>query len=118
MHPEAIAALRAALDSVGRNPQIEGELGHALAVAGERAEALAMLKDLGHLSATRYVSPYSVALGHAGLGDRDQALAWLDKAYAERSDYMAYLRLEPMLDSLRSDQRFVALVERVGLPSR
>jgi TolB-like protein/DNA-binding winged helix-turn-helix (wHTH) protein/Tfp pilus assembly protein PilF len=118
MHPEAIAALRAALNSVGRDPEIEGELGHALAVAGQRAEALAMLEGLGHLSVTRYVSPYSVALVHAGLGDRDQALAWLDKAYAERSDYMPYLRLEPMLDVLRSDHRFVALVGRVGLPSR
>jgi TolB-like protein/DNA-binding winged helix-turn-helix (wHTH) protein/Flp pilus assembly protein TadD len=118
MHAEAIAALRAALNSVGRNPQIEGELGHALAVAGRRAEALAMLEGLRQLSTTRYVSPYSVALVHAGLGDRDQALAWLDKAYAERSDYMAYLKLEPMLDSLRSDRRFVALVERVGLLSR
>ena len=116
MYTEAIAALRAALDSVGRNPQIEAELGHALAVAGRRTEALAILEGLRQLSATRYVSPYSVALIHAGLGDRDQALAWLDKAYAERSDYMPYLRLEPMLDSLRSDHRFVALVERVGLP--
>jgi TolB-like protein/DNA-binding winged helix-turn-helix (wHTH) protein/Tfp pilus assembly protein PilF len=118
MHPEAIAALRAALNSVGRNPQIEGELGHVLAVAGRRAEALAILEGLGDLSATRYVSPYSVALVHAGLGDRDQALAWLDKAYAERSDYMPYLKLEPMLDGLRSDHRFVALVGRVGLRSR
>jgi tetratricopeptide (TPR) repeat protein len=118
MHPEAVAALRAALDSVGRNPQIEGELGHALAVAGRRAEALAMLEGLRRLSATRYVSPYSIALVHAGLGDRDQALAWLDKAYAERSDYMPYLRLEPMLDGLRADHRFDALVGRVGLPSR
>ena len=114
MHPEAIAALRAALNSLGRDPEIEGELGHALAVAGRRTEALAMLDGLGHLSATRYVSPYSVALVHAGLGDRDQALAWLDKAYAERSDYMPYLRLEPMLDGLRSDHRFVALVGRVA----
>jgi TolB-like protein/DNA-binding winged helix-turn-helix (wHTH) protein/Flp pilus assembly protein TadD len=118
MHSEAIAALRAALNSVGRNPQIEGELGHVLAVAGRRDEALAMLEGLSHLSETRYVSPYSVALIHAGLGDRDQALAWLDKAYAERSDYMVYLTLEPMLDGLRSDHRFTALVARVGLPSR
>jgi TolB-like protein/DNA-binding winged helix-turn-helix (wHTH) protein/tetratricopeptide (TPR) repeat protein len=118
MHPEAIAALRAALNSVGRDPEIEGELGHALAVAGRRAEALTMLEDLGHLSATRYVSPYSVALVHAGLGDREQALVWLDRAYVERSDYMLYLRLEPMLDGLRSDPRFAALVARVGLPTR
>jgi TolB-like protein/DNA-binding winged helix-turn-helix (wHTH) protein/Tfp pilus assembly protein PilF len=118
MHPEAIAALRSALNSLERDPEIEGELGHALALAGRRAEALAMLEGLGHLSATRYVSPYSVALVHAALGNRDQALAWLDKAYAERSDYMAYLTLEPMLDDLRSDHRFAALVRRVGLPTR
>jgi TolB-like protein/DNA-binding winged helix-turn-helix (wHTH) protein len=113
-HREAIDALRVALGA-GRNPPVEGELGHALAVAGRRAEALAVLEGLRQLSATRYVSPYSVALVHAGLGDRDQAFAWLDKAYDERSDYMPYLKLEPMLDGLRSDPRFDALVRRVGL---
>jgi TolB-like protein/DNA-binding winged helix-turn-helix (wHTH) protein len=118
MHPEAIAALRAALDSREQAPEIQGELGYALAVAGRRAEALAMLEGLRSLSATRYVSAYSVALVHAGLGDRDQALAWLDKAYTERSDYMPYLGLEPMLDSLRSDPRFAALVGRVGRAMR
>jgi TolB-like protein/DNA-binding winged helix-turn-helix (wHTH) protein/Tfp pilus assembly protein PilF len=117
MRQEAIASLRAALGRLGRNPEVEGELGHALGVAGRRAEALAMLEGLRQLSSTRYVSPYSVALVHAGLGDRDQALAWLDKAYAERSDYMPYLKLEPMLDSLGSDPRFAALVRRVGLPN-
>ena len=118
MHAEAIVALRAALSAVGRDPEIEGELGHALAVAGRRAEALAMLEGLKQLSTTRYVSPYSIALIHAGLGDRDRALDWLEKAYAERSDYMPYLKLEPMLDGLRSDRRFAALVGRVGLPDR
>jgi TolB-like protein/Tfp pilus assembly protein PilF len=118
MHPEAIAALRAALNSRERDSEIQGELGHVLAVAGRRAEALATLDRLRHLSATSYVSPYSVALVHAGLGDRDQAFAWLEKAYAERSDYMPYLTLEPMLNGLRSDHRFGALVRRVGLPTR
>jgi hypothetical protein len=61
------------------------------------------------------VSPHSVAIVDAGLGRTDEALTWLDKAYAERSDYMPYLRLEPMLDSLRSDPRFDSLVQRVGL---
>ena len=118
MHPEAIAALRAALNSREQDPEIEGELGHALAVAGRRAEALTMLESLRDLSATRYVSPYSIALVHAGLGDRDHALGWLNKAYDERSDYMAYLTLEPMLDGLRSDPRFGALVGRVGVRIR
>src|SRR5712692_2711761 len=118
MHEEAIASLRAALGRIGRNPEVEGELGHALGVAGRRAEALVMLEGLRQLSSTRYVSPYSVALVHVGLGDRDQALAWLEKAYAERSDYMPYLSREPMLDGLRADPRFDALVGRVGLSSR
>jgi TolB-like protein/DNA-binding winged helix-turn-helix (wHTH) protein len=117
MHQEAIASLRAALGQLGRNPEVEGELGHALGVAGRRAEALAVFEGLRPVSSTRYVSPYSVALVHVGLGDRDQALAWLEKAYVERSDYMAYLSREPMLDGLRSDPRFAALVRRVGLPN-
>jgi len=117
MRQEAIASLQAVLGQLGRNPEVEGELGYALGVAGRRAEALAMLEGLRQLSSTRYVSPYSVALVHAGLGDRDQALAWLEKAYLERSDYMPYLNREPMLDGLRSDPRFAALVRRVGLPN-
>ena len=118
MHPEAIAALRAALSALGRDPEIEGELGHALRSGRPARRGSGHARGLGPSLATRYVSPYSVALVHAGLGDRDQALAWLDKAYAERSDYMPYLRLEPMLDGLRSDHRFAALVRRVGLPTR
>lgn len=115
MHGEAIGALQAALNSRERAPEIQGELGYALAVAGRRAEALAIVEDLRRLSVGRYVSPFSVALVHAGLGDRDSAFAWLQKAYTERSDYMPYLKLEPMLDGLRSDQRFADLVGRVGL---
>src|SRR5258708_28681924 len=117
MHQEAIASLRAALGGLGRNPEVEGELGYALGVAGRRAEALAMLEGLRQLSSTRYVSPYSVALVHAGLGDRDQALAWLVKAYLERSAHTPYLSREPMLDGLRSDPRFAALVRRLALPN-
>jgi TolB-like protein/DNA-binding winged helix-turn-helix (wHTH) protein/Tfp pilus assembly protein PilF len=115
-YEEAIAALRATLSGLGRQPEVEAELGYAMAVAGRRAEARAVLEGLRHPSSDRYVSPYAFALVHTGLGDRDQALAWLDKAYDERSDYMPYLGLEPMLDSLRSDPRFGALVRRVGLP--
>jgi TolB-like protein/DNA-binding winged helix-turn-helix (wHTH) protein/Tfp pilus assembly protein PilF len=117
MRQEAITSLQAALRTLGRDAEVEGELGHALGVAGRRAEALAVLEGLRQLSSTRYVSPYSVALVHVGLGDRDQAMAWLEKAYVERSDYMVYLNREPMLDGLRSDPRFAALVRRVGLPN-
>lgn len=117
MREEAITSLREALRTLGRDSEVEGELGYALGMAGRRDEARAMLEGLQQLSSTRYVSPYSVALVHGGLGDRDQALAWLEKAYVERSDYMVYLNREPMLDGLRSDPRFAALVRRVGLPN-
>jgi hypothetical protein len=75
-----------------------------------------MLEDLRQLSSTRYVPAYSFALVYAGLGDRARALDALEKACGERSDYMPYLGLEPMLDGLRAERRFTALVQRVGLP--
>jgi hypothetical protein len=50
------------------------------------------------------------------LGDTNQALTWLERAYQERSDYLVYLKVEPMADSLRSDPRFQDLLHRIGLP--
>ena len=60
--------------------------------------------------------PY-VAAVHAGLGDKDQAFAWLDRAYNERSSMLAlYLTNDPRMDTLRSDPRFAEFVRRIGLP--
>lgn len=56
-----------------------------------------------------------VATVYAALGDRDQAFAWLEKAYEGRSFYITVLRVDPDLDSLRSDPRFADLLQRVGL---
>jgi hypothetical protein len=53
---------------------------------------------------------------HIGLGETDRAFEWLEKAIEERDWQMAMLNIEPLFDGLRSDQRFAALVERVGLP--
>jgi hypothetical protein len=61
------------------------------------------------------VTPYGVALVHAGLGDRDQALAWLARALDDRSHWLVWLRLDPRLDVLRSDRRFADLLLAVGL---
>jgi hypothetical protein len=69
------------------------------------------------LSNRRYVSPYSIALIYTGLGEKEQAFAWLEKAYEDRSSLMIYLKVEPMLDSLRSDPRFTDLLHRIGLPT-
>jgi len=62
------------------------------------------------------VPPFCVALVHAGLSDEDEAMAWLDRAYEERSHWLVYLKAWPVFDDLRSDARFTALLGRVGLP--
>jgi hypothetical protein len=72
------------------------------------------LKDL---SAHSYVSPYSIAVIYAGLGEKHKAFDWLERAYKERSYFMAvYLITDARLDSLHADPRFEDLRRRVGLP--
>ena len=68
-----------------------------------------------HLSGRQYVTEYGVALVHAGLGDRDAAFAWLDRALAARSHWLVWIGLDPRWRSLRDDGRFAALLGRVGL---
>ena len=62
------------------------------------------------------MTPAAVAHVYIGLGDKDQAFAWLEKAYADHSWYMASLKVDPELGALRSDPRFTDLVRRIGLP--
>jgi hypothetical protein len=53
---------------------------------------------------------------HAGLGEKDKAFEWLEKAYQERSEELLFLKVEPVLDPLRADPRFQSLIRRIGLP--
>lgn len=90
-------------------------LGNVYGVSGRKDEARKMLAELQEEAKKRYVSPYFFALIYIGLGEKDQAFVWLDKADEERNDYMVYLKVEPLFDSLRSDPRFQALVRKIGL---
>ena len=74
-----------------------------------------ILDQLKELSRQRYISPYDMAIIYTGLGEREQAFAWLDKAYADRFWPLPFLKVDPRFDSLRSDPRFADLVRRVGL---
>jgi hypothetical protein len=70
------------------------------------------------MSAQRYIAPYDVAVIYAGLGERDEAFAWLNRAYDARSYTLAvYLNTDSRLDNLRSDARFTDLRRRIGLPA-
>jgi serine/threonine-protein kinase len=116
-YPEAIAAFqRAIILFPGGSTQTQAQLGHAYAVSGEREQALKTIAELQELSKSKYVSPYQVAAIYAGLGDKDQAFAWLEKAYQERSDWLVNLNRDQRLDTLRSVPRFGELVRRMGLP--
>ncbi len=92
-----------------------GALGHAYAVCGMRDKARDMLDQMQQESQERYISEYSRAVVHAGLGEKDEAFACLELAYEEHSDMMAWLTIGPEWTSLRSDPRFASLQRRVGL---
>ena len=89
-------------------------LGHGLAVSGKKAEALKIIRELQERSKREFVPSYSIATIYIGLGMKDEALQYLVKAYEEGSYYMIHLKVDPLLDSLRSDPRFTDLVRRVG----
>jgi len=116
--PEAIAEFQHARELEKDNPEIWSGLGHAYALAGERAEAQKVLDDFKKISAHSYVAPYNVAVIYAGLGEKDQVFGWLDRAYKDRSYYLAvYLTTDARLDSLRSDPRFAELRKKIGFPN-
>ncbi|HEY7636976.1 MAG TPA: FlgO family outer membrane protein [Gemmatimonadales bacterium] len=92
----------------------KASLGHAYAVAGKTAKARTVLAALHEAAVKSYVPSYWFALVHAGLGERDQALRYLERAYEERSTVLAYLMIDPRLTPLRKDPRFLALAKRLG----
>src|SRR5215467_8410369 len=91
-------------------------LGYIYAASGQRQEALQVIADLKAKAKQRYISSYAIATVYAGLVDRDKAFEWLEKAYDERSPGLTWLKVEPMLDSIRSDPRYADLLRRMGLP--
>ena len=114
---EAIREFQKAIELSEGSPFYVAMLGHAYAVAGDVSEAQTLLDQLKKLSVAAYVSSYDIAEVYVGLGDRDKAFEWLQKAYEERSRGLVFLGVEPRLDPLRSDSRFQDLLRRVGLPS-
>ncbi|MGH9751288.1 MAG: four helix bundle protein [Blastocatellia bacterium] len=81
-----------------------------------RNEALKLLRELEALSKRERVSPVYIARIYSGLGDRDRALAWLQKSYDEHSDHVLAIGMDPAYDPLRSDPRFIEMLRGIGLP--
>ena len=96
-------------------PEMLGALGRAYAVSGKRDKAKKVLDELKERATRSYVPPYRIATVYNGLGEKDQAFEWLERAYEERSGSLVFLKVDPMFDNLRSDSRFTALLKKVGL---
>ena len=111
---EAVAAFEKAL-GLSRDALSLSFLGHVYARLGRRDEATRLLQELIQLSSQGKASPIALVVLHAGLGDADAALEWLETAYRLRVDLSWLFVKFPGLDLLRSDPRFAALLHRVGV---
>jgi tetratricopeptide (TPR) repeat protein len=112
---QAIAEFQKALQLSGGDAVRAVWLGRAYAQAGDRARALQVQQQLERQSKTAYIPPYFFATLDAALGNKDEAFSWLDKAYAARDLYLAWLKFDPALDPLRADPRFPDLQRRLKL---
>src|SRR5438270_2299922 len=113
MYAEAETELLKAKYLLQQNVAVEADIGYAYAASGKGGEAKKVIDELKQSSKQRYISSYYLALIHTGLGEKDLAFEWLENGYKERSDLLIYLKVDPRLDSLRSDARFAELVRRV-----
>jgi tetratricopeptide (TPR) repeat protein len=122
MHDEAIVELRKLIKAPASGPipdqvmeaesEASASLGFAYGMAGKQTEARAIISQLDALSKKRYVSPLYFAIVYAGLKDDDKAIEYLNKAFDARHPGLVLIRIEPMFDSLRGDNRFKALIAR------
>jgi eukaryotic-like serine/threonine-protein kinase len=114
---EAIPEYQKAVELSQGDTDPTAGLAHAYASVGQRANVEKILRELLQRSKTKYVSPYMIATIYAGLGDKNRAFEFLEKAYQERSpDIPWFLKADLRIDNLRSDPRFQDLLRRVGLP--
>ena len=117
---DALAAFDRGLNVLGKSPFGTAVIAHAKALGGDRAaaeEALqGLLKDVK--SGNAYVPAFGVAMVYAGLGNTEEALTWIERAWDERSLWIVYLKVDPVFDSIRGEPRFQHLIDRLKLPRK
>jgi DNA-binding winged helix-turn-helix (wHTH) protein/Flp pilus assembly protein TadD len=114
---EAVAELREAA-SFAHVSWTLGYLGYAYGISGQRQQAFDLLFELAQRSKQSYVSPYSLALIHAGLGDKERAVLCLKAAYEDRNEMFGFVKTSPEFDGLRSQARFIVLMRRSAVSAR
>jgi len=115
MFEEAITVFQKAKDLSAGHPAILGSLGYAYALSGRKREAQKMLNELEKKSKQQYISSIYFSTIYIGLGEKDRAFEWLEKAYNERSVWLIYIHRSPIYDSIRSDPRYTDLLKKMDL---
>jgi len=114
--PQALGEYKKAAE-LNDDPLVVGLIAHAYANLGQRDEASKRLEQLQQIATRRYVSSYTLAVVHIGLGEHAQAIDCLERAYRDRvGPDVSLIKVDPMLDPLRGDPRFEALVQKVLAP--
>ncbi|PYT78138.1 MAG: hypothetical protein DMG40_20925 [Acidobacteria bacterium] len=114
-YPQAIEQLQKATAIAPNSPLMLAGLGHAYGGAKRTAEARTVLNQLMEQSKKQYVAPFYVALVYAGLSENEKAMDWLEKGYEDRSNGLVFIKVDPELDSLRSNSRFKELQSKMHL---
>jgi tetratricopeptide (TPR) repeat protein len=116
-YEQAIAEGEKAVTLSGGSPLMRASLAQTLGEAGQREKARQILGDLTEFAKQKYVAPYFFAGIHAGLGENQRAIEYLEKCFEEHSHWLIYLHLDPGMDGLREEPGFQSVLRRVGLPS-
>jgi TolB-like protein/Tfp pilus assembly protein PilF len=114
-YEEATAEFQKGVDLSGRTANVLSNLGYCYAVTRRRAEALRILKELEEKYASREVTGQHIAAVYAGLGEKDQAFAWLERDFQQRSGQLPTITWRIQFEDLRTDPRYADLVRRMGL---
>ncbi|HAF21367.1 MAG TPA: hypothetical protein DCK93_00390 [Blastocatellia bacterium] len=115
LYEDAVVELQRAKGLSEASTEALAALGHAYATLGRREDAQSILNRFEQLSREVYVSPYLIATVHLGLEEKDKAFESLEKAFVERDQWMIYLKVDPIFDTLRTESHYAELVKRVGL---
>jgi TolB-like protein/Tfp pilus assembly protein PilF/tRNA A-37 threonylcarbamoyl transferase component Bud32 len=116
MYEKALEKIKKALDKLGReNPLLLASLGCMYGFSNQKDEAEKILTELEALSEDKYVAPFFMALLYISLDQNDLAFEWLERSFSERDHVIAFLKVEPLLDKIRSDPRYTALLKKMNL---
>jgi tetratricopeptide (TPR) repeat protein len=115
-YKQAVNQFQKALELSGGDFTAKASLAHVYAVSGDKTEAEKILNELKQKLTSNNLS-YQIAEIYIGLGHKDQAFQWLEKAYEDRSEWLAWIAIEPKLDPIRGDPRFAELLRRMNLPN-